>query len=267
MQKLLLTLVCSVLTWSISLAQDCVADPNVPDTLIGVVPFPYDAVANPMGGITDTACVNEDFQFVFTLVVPETFTFVGQQLPLISIDLGAEGAITNLPNGIDYACNPPTCIFPADTTGCVILYGTVNDTAGVYDLQIAGIVRTALADLPLSFPNAQIAPGNYFLHVKEEGQCAPSATRDLSELGVNAMVRPNPTTGFAQILVNSPIRGNYDFLVSDLMGKQVHRERISIAPGENTYDFDGSKLPVGMYIYTITDGERQLSNKLIISRR
>lgn len=267
MQKILLTLGFAVLAYGISVAQDCMPAENLPDTLIGVVPFPFDQELNPMGGINDTACVNEPFEFVFTLVVPSTFTFVGQQLPLNSIDLGAEGAISNLPAGLDYACNPPTCIFQADTTGCVVLYGTVSDTAGVYDLQIAGIVRTAVADLPLSFPNPAIAPGNYFLHVKGEGECAPSSTRDLAALGVVASARPNPTSGFTQIAISSPISGNFDFVVNDLLGQQVHRKRIDVIAGENTFDFDGSNLAAGMYIYTITDGKRQLSDKLIINRR
>ncbi len=267
MQKLLLTLSFAVLACSISVAQDCMPDETLPDTIIGVAPLPFEADLNPTGGINDTACVNEPFEFVLTLIVPNTFTFVGQELPLNSIDLGAEGAISNLPAGLDYACNPPTCIFQADTTGCVILYGTVSDTAGVYDLQIAGIVRTAVADLPLSFPNPAIAPGNYFLHVREEGQCTPSSTRDLAALGVVASARPNPTSGFTQIAISSPISGNFDFIVSDLLGQQVYRKRIDVVVGENTFDFDGSNLAAGMYVYTIRDGMRQLSDKLIINRR
>ncbi len=267
MKKLLLTLSFLALIVISGLSQTCMPDENVPDTLVGVAPFPFDAELNPMGGISDTACVNEPFEFVFTLVVPDTFAFSGLTFPITGIDLDPETAITNLPNGIDYACNPPTCVFPADTTGCVVLYGTVNDTVGVYDLQISGLVRSELSDLPLSFPNPQLAPGNYFLHVKEEGQCAVSSTQSLAELGVSATARPNPTSGFTQIAINSPINGDFDLIVSNLFGQAVHRERINLVAGANTFDFDASQLPVGMYVYTISDGTRQLSEKLIISRR
>jgi len=128
-------------------------------------------------------------------------------------------------------------------------------------------VRSELSDLPLSFPNPQLAPGNYFLHVKEEGQCAVSSTQSLAKLGVSATARPNPTSGFTQIAINSPINGDFDLIVSNLFGQAVHRERINLVAGANTFDFDASQLPVGMYVYTISDGTRQLSEKLIISRR
>ncbi len=266
MKKILLLLIFAMTTLATGFAQDCMPAQNLPDSLVGVVPLPFDPETNPMGGINDTACVNEDFEFVFTLVIPEVFTLSGVSLPLNSIDLATEGAITNLPNGIDYACNPPNCVFPKDTSGCVVLYGVVNDTTGIYDLQIAGTVRTALFDLPLTFPNAAVFPGNYFLHVKPEGQCVSSSAGDLADLGVSTKVRPNPFSSFTQIVVNTPISGDFDLIVTNLLGRKVHRQRINLFEGENTIDFDGSQLASGIYIYTISNSERQLSNKMILNR-
>ncbi|HMO38699.1 MAG TPA: T9SS type A sorting domain-containing protein [Saprospiraceae bacterium] len=266
MKKILLLLCLGVAMWNTALAQTCEPAQNLPDSLVGVIPFPFDATLNPTGGINDTACVNEPFEFVFTLVVPDIFELGGVSLPLRSINLSAQGAISNLPNGITYACDPPNCIFPADTSGCVVLYGTVMDTAGIYDLQIAGVVSTVFIDLPLSFPDPNIFPGNYFLHVREQGQCTPSNTRDLGSLGVSATVQPNPFNGFAQIVINTPLGGDFDFIVSDLLGRRVARQRVHLINGENTIPFDGGHLAPGVYIYTLSDGQRQLSGKMVAAR-
>ncbi len=266
MKKILLFISLFVAMWNAVAAQTCQPAQNLPDTVVGVIPFPYDRQTNPTGGITDTACVNEPFRFVFTLVVPDTFRLGGVTLPLNSIDLGPTGAIRNLPRGIGYVCNPPNCVFQKNTKGCVLLSGTVNDTAGVYDLQISGIVRTGFLDIPLTFPNAAIFPGNYFLHVKRQGQCRTASVGDLAALGVSAQVRPNPFSSFAQIMISTPFSGEFDLIVTDLLGRKVHRQRLRLLEGENTVDFDGSDLSAGIYIYTLTDGERQLSDKMVLNR-
>lgn len=265
MKKILLSFVIAVVALSTSMAQTCTPAENLPDTVI-VSPTAFVPTTNPMGGINDTACVNEPFEFVFTVKVPAIFESPFGPVPINSVQMATQGAVSNLPVGMGYVCNPPNCVFPKDSTGCILLFGTPTDTAGVYDLSISFLIKTPLIDLPLNFPNPSLAPGNYFLHVKPQGQCATSNVRDLSELGVSARVRPNPFSGFAQVVINTPITGSFDFTVSDLLGRKIHRERVQLIEGENTIDFDGSRLAAGIYIFNLSDGERQLSDKMVINR-
>ncbi len=265
MKKLLLCLSFLVVVLTLSHAQECVPAENLPDTLIGPYPKPYDSEISPTGGITDTACVNEDFEFVVTLVIPATFSILGNDLPIQNISVNPDTAVRNLPKGLDYVCEPPTCVFPANSKGCIKLFGTVNDTTGVYDVSISGFVSTGFFNLPLTFPDATLFRGNYYLHVKTEGQCLTS-TEELANLEVSAVNRPNPFNGFTQIVVNSKVSGNFDFVVSDLVGKQVHRERVSIWEGENNIRYDGSHLASGAYIYTLSDGVHRFSSKMIVSK-
>ncbi|MFN7118700.1 MAG: T9SS type A sorting domain-containing protein [Saprospiraceae bacterium] len=265
MKKLVLFLFLVTLLFNLSNAQECLPQQNLPDTAIGPYPRPYDAETNPTGGITDTACVNEDFEFVVTLAIPTTISIVGNTLPIQSISVNADTAVKNLPKGLDYVCNPPNCVFPANSRGCIKIFGTVQDTVGVYNVSITGNLSTGFFNLPLTFPDATLFRGNYYLHVKPAGQCLTS-TDDLENLEVSAFNRPNPFSGWTQIVVNSKVSGNFDFIVSDLVGRQIHRERINLWEGENNLRYDASQLAPGIYIYTLRDGVRQFSSKMIVSK-
>ncbi len=265
MKKLVLFLLFAVVAAHFVTAQTCVPAKDLPDTLVGPYPPPYDPQTNPKGGITDTACVNKDFQFVVTLAIPTVFSIGGFNLPITNITLSTETALSNLPKGLDYVCNPPNCVFLPDTSGCILLYGTVNDTAGIYDLKITGTLVTPITSLPLTFPDATLFKGNYYLYVRPEGQCV-TGTDDLANLEVSAVNHPNPFNGWTDIVVNSKVSGNFNFVVSDLVGKQLHRERVNLWQGENTIRYDGSQLAAGVYIYTISDGSRQFSGKMIVNR-
>lgn len=265
MKKLVLFLFFITLIFNLSNAQECMPIQNLPDTAVGPYPRPFDAETNPTGGITDTACVNEDFEFVVTLAIPTTFSILGNTLPIQNISVAPDTAVKNLPKGLDYICNPPNCIFPANSKGCIKIFGTVNDTAGVYDVSISGNLSTGFFNLPLTFPDVTLFRGNYYLHVKPQGQCLTS-TNDLANLEVSAFNRPNPFSGWTQIVVHSKISGNFDFVISDLVGRQLHRERISLWEGENNLQYDGSQLPAGVYIYTIRDEAHQFSSKMIVNK-
>ncbi|MDX1941507.1 MAG: T9SS type A sorting domain-containing protein [Saprospiraceae bacterium] len=243
-------------------AQTCTPDRTLPDSVV-ISPLPY-TMTNPTGGINDTACIGEPFEFAVSVNVPAQYNSPLGLLPITSITMATDGAIRKIPVGIDYVCNPPNCVFPKDSVGCILLFGTVNDTAGVYDIAIDFTIQSLIA-FPISFPNPTLFPGNYFLHVKPAGQCITS-TNDLADLGVSTQVRPNPFSGFTQIIINTPISGNFDFTVTDLLGRKIRRERVNLIVGENTIDFDGSDLAAGVYIYTLSDGERQLSDKMIVQK-
>lgn len=250
-------------------AQDsCTPAMNLPDTLIGVIPLPFDSMLNPEGGIQTPACINEPFEFTLTVVTPASISIAGAPpVPLNSIDFDPETAISNLPDGLDYVCNPPTCIFEKDSTGCVSIFGTITDEAfiGVHDLVIAGIVRTAFGAINLTFPNAAIFPGNYFLTVQAEGTCV-SSTDEIFAENFSILNRPNPFQDYTDIEIYSQVSGDFEFRVYDVIGKQLHRQEIALIEGQNIVPFDGSNLANGIYVYSISDGQFQVTKKMIVNR-
>ena len=77
---------------------------------------------------------------------------------------------------------------------------------------------------------------------------------------------PNPTSGWTQIKVNAQIGGTFDFFVSDVMGQRLHREQVTILPGENTIDYNGSHLPNGVYLYSLSNGREMVTRKMVVNR-
>ena len=125
-----------VLFSTIAFSQACDPDTLYRDSIAGVYPRPLSDV-NPNGGIDTFACIGQPFEFVFTVIIPDTFSFNGLLLTLLSAEIATSGAVTGLPAGMGYACNPPDCIFPADSIGCIVLQGipdATNQPADLYNL-------------------------------------------------------------------------------------------------------------------------------------
>lgn len=248
-------------------AQSCEPAEDLPDGAI-VFPLPY-TEDNPMGGISDTAQINCPFEFTVTISTPPDFN----GLPLEQISVAATGAIDNLPSGLTYLCNPPNCTFDADSTGCILLYGTPDETnaTGAYPLVINGSLRllggTEIAIFYPGFPG--LPEGSYDLHLNQgppEVPCTSSAAEEQLRRSVTMESRPNPTTGYTQIQVSSIIGGEFDFIVTDLLGQVVHRQRVLIFEGDNTIEFDASQLPAGMYTYALRNQHGAVARQLVIGR-
>ena len=122
--RLLLTSVSIALLGLFANAQTCVPDPMYADSIGFVFPPPYDSILNPEGGIPQPACIGKSFEFVWTIDVPTDVTVFGFPVQLDQLSLATNGAVTNLPKGVTYVCNPPNCVFKVNEPGCVLLYGT-----------------------------------------------------------------------------------------------------------------------------------------------
>lgn len=279
MKKLLLLLIPVLFVGKLIGQVTCMPDTTVADSII-ISPFPFNADLNPDGGITDTACIDAPFDFVFTVNVPANFNLAGTPIPITSVEFAVEGALTYDPPlpDFDYVCNPPDCIFPGNSSGCLIIFGTTNNVndIGVHATFFEGLVRLAVGiDIPITFPDPDspipnFPQGDYLLHVKAEGSenCdGPSSTRDRLSGFFSIKNQPNPFSGITQIEIFSAINGEYEFQVHDILGKTFHKEKVRISEGLNTISFDGSSLANGLYIYSLSDGKASISDKMILNRR
>lgn len=257
-------------------AQTCDPDTTgLPEGFL-IDPLPFIQETNPTGGIDTPAIVGQPFEFVLTFATPATFDVAGLgTFDVNSIELATEGALSNLPASMDYACNPPNCVFEKDSIGCVVVFGTpMMDEAGdgstVYDIGVTTLVRTTLVDVPFTFPNT-LFPGNYFLCVKATAE-TPNCeflladNNDLSDRVARMYNRPNPTSGFTEIVIESMESGQFLLTVSDMLGRQLHYQPIDVIAGTNQFNFDASHLAEGMYIYTLSDGQARTSQKMMIRR-
>lgn len=250
-------------------AQTCVPDTTLADTVI-VSPLPYQEDV-PGSGIMDTACVNTYFETVLQFQVPEEIAVGTFSVPINSVDLATEGAIEGAPMGFDYVCNPPNCIFQADTVGCIVLYGSPQAGAeNVYDLKVNVTIRTqGFGDLNYKLPDGTLAEGNYLLTVKPEGSenCAmPNAVNDYLQQYIKLSNVPNPFGDYTEIRVNSEISGRFSFEVYNLLGQQVHQRNVRLLEGPNYIPFQSDNLSNGMYQYVLRNQQGVVSGKMLLSR-
>lgn len=255
---------------SLLYAQDEVA--CVPDTsqISGnnlVFPLPLNEEGE--GGLAAfPACINEDFELVFTLIVPDSLNANGNLIDITYAEIETTGAITGLPEGVDYFCNPPNCIFPDTLAGCIVLRGipTSNNAAGAYELVIVANAQLGPLPFPVTFPGP-LVPGSYSLTLNEEGNCIDSTTsvNYLAEQ-ISLGNTPNPVQFQTKIEMTSLVAGDFQFSVMDMAGRVVQQQPISLQAGYNTFQLDASDLENGMYLYTLSDGKAVIYEKMIVER-
>lgn len=258
----------------------CIADIKYKDSSSGVYPLPFVATTRPNGGIDKAACISKAYSFVWTIKVGDTINVPNPlgagtiAVPVDSVLIGKTSAISGLPVGINYACNPPNCTWKKRTDGCVALSGTPTaaNTVKTYPLVISGKAFPGgfYASLfpngyDVTFPGA-IAEGSYDLklYAANDTRCT-TAAEDLTEVSALSAT-PNPTNGRTVIKIESTVSDKFEFTVTDLLGRRVINRPLSIQSGQNTFDLDMTSLPNGIYMYSLSKGSRIMSNKLIVNQ-
>lgn len=198
MEKVLLLTGILLLTLNTGISQSCMPDSMYLDSTAGVFPAPI-TMDNPDGGIEKVACVGIYYEYVLTVIIPDSAVFnIGGnavEVDLISAQIADEGAIEGLPPGISYLCMPENCLFPSESSGCILLYGTVEEgtEAKKYPLSITMQVTVrGLGTLNIDFPGAQF-PGEYYLEVASGDSSACMASSVISALD-KRKIYPNPVS-------------------------------------------------------------------------
>jgi hypothetical protein len=261
-----IVLILSIFTLSLANAQTCMRDSSLLTTGLLVAPIPFNATTNPNIN-TAPACINELYTQSATLNVQESFTLSGFTAPLDSITMLSTGAITGLPVGVSYTCDPPSCHFKKLTLGCILFKGTPTaaNAPGNYELTIALKVFSPLlpAAIDLVFPGT-IAPNDKFIiAVKPTGSCAVSAN-DLNGKIVSVKNTPNPFNGTTEIQIESLKTGDFTFQVFDILGKRIYSDNIRLNEGTNQFTFDAGDLASGSYFYSISSPEGKISRMMVV---
>lgn len=273
MRKPGILLVAIILVQSLG-AQELICEPerNLPDSTVFLHPQP--ATDNtPGGGIADTACLNTSFLYNLTIRVPSHLQVEGMgELNPTQFVLDQAQGIVNLPAGLHYRCYPPDCTFDVMEAACLLIFGTPDRQAqvGAYDIQLNGELRTVADTMQLQFPGPELlAGGTYRLELREEnypGCARASTTREPFANQLQLRNRPNPFSDLTQVLIQSKVSGQFFLQVYDLTGTLQDQQAVNVFPGLNQIEYDGSRLPQGFYIYSLTDGFQAVAGKMLIQR-
>jgi hypothetical protein len=230
------------------IAQDPVCEPDTSyaDDLPGVYPGPYHPVLFPDGGIEDIACINHPFELTLTAVIKDSIDFQGLQIKLNYLEIEEDGFL-NLPEGLNYACNPPNCKFEANTLGCMILTGTPLDVnaVGTYDLQLKStiVALNGLITVTDTLPGFLIPDSHYYLELEGEDSenCQELSVNDLFLEDLGFELLNNPVSD--QISVEFNLRTSSDFRLEllDLNGR-VLLSKTGKGKGYQRQNLDASAL-------------------------
>ena len=247
----------------------CMPDTTFQDAPPGAFPVPLN---EGEGGLAEfPACINEPYELVFTLRLGDSIAVAGLgSIDIFNATIPTTGAVTGLPEGLNYFCNPPDCIFPDTLLGCILVTGTPTaaNQPGAFPLTIMGsVLLDGFGDFPLIFPGL-LAPGEYIIDLNETGGCEAVTTSVPSYLKSNIELGniPNPVSTTTLIEMTSLIDGDFQFKVFDMTGRSIHSENIHLNIGYNTLSYDASALGEGMYLYTLGDGNAMIHEKMMVSR-
>ncbi len=234
------------------------------DSLLWPLPYTVDA---PNYNLND-ACIDHPYNQSLTINVPTTLIIQGITAGVVNFSIATVGGISNLPIGLTYACDPPNCVFPANTIGCIILYGTpssANTAPDTFDFVIRTSCITTLAPFPLAIDLPGPAfPGSYYLTLKTP-ECLVG-NYDLGNQFTLLKNAPNPFGNQTLITAESLVAGDFQFEVFDLLGQRLYLQKLRLETGRNEFTFDAGELANGAYFYSLSNREGKAVRRMIIAR-
>jgi len=180
-------------------------------------------------------------------------------------------------------CGGGNCVIPAQSNGCLNIYGTptmpgdssltvLTSTLVTVDLPPVTINQPPLP--PLSFPGGPTALPTGIPQLLDEGIYRlnvtgnPIITTNNVYSVENVKIYPQPASNNIFVDFTAVKSEVVNVEIYDLVGKRVYFETINIAEGFNHFQINSTNFADGMYIYTISDANRnqKLSNRIIVSK-
>jgi hypothetical protein len=82
--------------------------------------------------------------------------------------------------------------------------------------------------------------------------------------GWHAQVNPNPFEKNFKINIQSPLKDKATLIITDISGRQLLKQNIQMAPGNNSFEINGSaKFTNGSYLLSIFATQQTQSIKII----
>ncbi|MCB0396493.1 MAG: T9SS type A sorting domain-containing protein [Flavobacteriales bacterium] len=197
--------------------------------------------------------INVAYSQSITINVPDTVNVFGTMIPVDSLKVTS---ITNFPAGISASAADKAVYYGGDK-GCALVSGTTS----VAWLDTINIAYTAYITV-LGSP--QTAPLTWDSIVLKIGDPASIQDLDPARFGISQNY-PNPVIEQTSIFYNTPSPVEVEFTVYDMIGKEVYSRVYHSRAGMNTINFVPKGLKPGVYVYTINNGEKALTRRMLLA--
>ena len=249
--------------------------------------------------LEDTTGLNMGETIVEPTALPNAFvgdayeTFFNMRIPtdtVIEYDLGqgsqlfdpvyintiGVNEIQGLPMGFYYECasqdasgaiTADSCVFPGGGFGCLRLYSDdVPNVVGTYPLNVALDIVAEYEVFGIMIP-VEVTDDtllNYLVLIVEEGNNSGVGEVVDSRVFKALGTYPNPFSESTTIHFGNNNSNDVKFSVYDILGNLVYVDNIKTELGHNEYSFDKGGLTSGLYTYTISNGSKTISERVII---
>ena len=248
MKKLLLLLF-SFTAYNLSISQ-CTPDPLYADSSWGIWP---DEQTNFMSGDIGVA-----YQQIINFKVPIDAGDIDSAFAGVPVDSVVLNNVSNLPPGISYACNVPSCTWYGDSAGCATIDGMPTTTGSFQiTLDITGWVTLFIQPFPQTFNY-----DGYVINIGPVGIDSYHLTANTFKLD-NAI--PNPANNECKVQFVSGKNVLVDYKLTNLLGEIIESYPINGVRGVNDVYINTSLLQNGVYMYSISDGAQELTKRLIVN--
>ncbi len=248
MKKLLL-LFLTINAYTFTFSQ-CIPDPIYADSAWGIWP---DEQTNFMSGDIGIA-----YQQIVNFKVPMDAGDIDSAFAGVPVDSVVLNDVTNLPPGLSYSCNVPSCTWYGDSAGCASIDGmpTTNGSFQI-TLDITGWVTIFFNPFPQTFTY-----DGYVINIGPVG--IESYHLNSNTLKLDQAI-PNPANNECKVQFVSGQNLTVYYKLTNLLGETVESHSIDAARGVNDIFINTSLLQNGVYMYSISDGSQQLTKRLIVN--
>lgn len=192
------------------------------------------------------------YEQVITVLTPESGNVGSLNINIHKLKLES---VENLPEGMEYEST--TDEFYANEAYCISLKGTPKEE-GTYKLKITVSPFIMIFGIPVKW-GEHVDSTSIVMKIAHSNYVDPRENQDFTL--INAF--PNPFSTGTKIGFNESLGGEVDLRVFNMLGGEVHLERIMSTVGENYFDFSGSSLMPGYYLYAIVREDKVLNGRLI----
>ena len=191
----------------------------------------------------EIAFINQFYSQVATIKPPAVYiTPDSIEINLLHVKLMEVG---NLPEGIAWQSNSPDSIFVAGEYYCVLMEGTPVE-AGDYALRITVDVYISFFGTPVKVATVTDSTSLTLSVVDDSG-----IFNGKYSSAYLAQSRPNPFQNVTRISFENESEGFIGLKIYDLVGNCVFSDRFYALEGKMEYEYDGSSIPGGTYLYRL----------------
>ena len=254
MKKILLTLTLAFVF--IGANAQCTPDPQY--TIAGIYPDSATGLPN--------ALVGQPYNEVITIIAPldTTVALFGQTIPVTIVDISLD-SVNGLPANFDYDCADSNCVFAGGSTSCAELFSNTNPTvADIGSYQIFMYTTTAAdAGQLFGIQYQQDVIDYYYIDIIGNSTSTMNQFNNFTfEL---KGVYPNPVNDQSRIQFITGEPKDVVFSVFNYLGEKMDEQIIAANRGVNDIFINANNYSNGMYLYSINNGERIISKRMIIA--